>query len=171
MISSGSRAFLCTFVDKPNFASSGKTHQDYDLENPEGDHVLDALSLLEIHGDEARQGLADARTGLLRLFPYFFAKKKEPKTFTALAQHFIPQEDLGLGLRQKGLKIGVEGTIALVADSQQSVDWARVGDAKKMETKRWQSLIKAAKPNSKNILSFLGCKPTPSPSSTKPEVK
>jgi hypothetical protein len=69
------------------------------------------------------------------------------------------------------LKIGVEDTIALVAESQQSVDWAKVGDVKKMETKRWQSLIKAAKPNSKKILSFLGCKPTPSPSSTKPEVK
>jgi hypothetical protein len=69
------------------------------------------------------------------------------------------------------LKIGVEGTIALVAESQQSVDWAKVGDVKKMETKRWQSLIKAAKPNSKKILSFLGYKPAPSPSSTKPEVK
>jgi hypothetical protein len=76
-----------------------------------------------------------------------------------------------LGLRQEGLKIGVEGTIALVAESQQSVDWAKVGDVKKMEMKRWQSLIKAAKPNSKKILSFLGCKPTPSPSSSKSEVK
>jgi hypothetical protein len=81
------------------------------------------------------------------------------------------QEDLGLGLRQEGLKIGVEGTIALVDDSHRNVDWAKVGDAKKMETKRWQSLIKAAKPNSKKILSFLGCKPTPAPSSSKPEVK
>ena len=46
--------FLCTFVDKLSFASTGKTHQDYDLESPEGDRLLDALSLLEIHGDEAR---------------------------------------------------------------------------------------------------------------------
>jgi hypothetical protein len=69
------------------------------------------------------------------------------------------------------LKIGVEGTIALVPDSQQNIDWAKVGDAKKMETKRWQSLIKAAKPNSKKILSFLGWKPTPARSSSKPEVK
>ncbi|KAK1661626.1 hypothetical protein QYE76_049785 [Lolium multiflorum] len=148
-----------------------KTHQDYDMENPEGDRLLDALSLLEIHGDEARQGLADAKSGLSRLFPYFFAKKEEPETFTALAQHFIPEEDLGLRLRQEGLKIGVEGTIALVAESQQVVDWTKVGDVGKMETKKWQSMIKAAKPNSKKILSFLGCKPTPSPSTTKPEVK
>ncbi|KAK1627070.1 hypothetical protein QYE76_001385 [Lolium multiflorum] len=148
-----------------------KTQQDYDLENPEGDRLLDALSLLEIHGDEAREGLAEARTGLSRLFPYFFTKKEEPTTFTALAKCFNSQEDLGLKLRQEGLKVGVEGTIALVADSQQDVDWARVGDTKEMETKRWQSLIKAAKPNSKKILAYLGCKPTPAPSSSKPEVK
>ncbi|KAK1615873.1 hypothetical protein QYE76_021390 [Lolium multiflorum] len=114
---------------------------DFDLENPEGDRLLDALSLLDIHGDEACQGLADAKA------------------------------DLGLNLRQEGLKIGVEGTIALVADSQQTIDWAKVGDVQKMETKRWQSLIKAAKPNSKKILAFLRSKPTPAPSSSKPEVK
>ncbi|KAK1691764.1 hypothetical protein QYE76_008461 [Lolium multiflorum] len=144
--------------------NQGRTHQDYDLENPEGDRLLDALSLLEIHGDEARQGLADARSGLSRLFPYFFMKKEEPETFTALAKCFNSKEDLGLNLRQEGLKIGVEGTIALVADSQQDVDWAKVGDVKEMETKKWQSLIKAAKPHSKKILAFLGCKPTPAPS-------
>ncbi|KAK1642813.1 hypothetical protein QYE76_060618 [Lolium multiflorum] len=148
-----------------------KTQQDYDLENPEGDRLLDALSLLEIHGDEAREGLAEARTGLSWIFPYFFTKKEEPTTFTALAKCFNSQEDLGLKLRQEGLKVGVEGTITLVADSQQDVDWARVGDTKELETKRWQSLIKAAKPNSKKILAYLGCKPTPTPSSSKSEVK
>ncbi|KAK1632250.1 hypothetical protein QYE76_006565 [Lolium multiflorum] len=148
-----------------------ETHQDFDLESPEGDRLLDALSLLEIHGDEAREGLADAKAGLLKLFPYFFAKKKEPETFTALAKCFNSKEDLGLNLRQEGLKIGVEGTISLVADSQQDVDWAKVGDIKEMETKKWQSLIKAAKPKSKPILAFLGCKRTPAPSSSKPEVK
>jgi hypothetical protein len=76
----------------------GKTHQDFDLESPEGDRLLDALSLLEIHGDEAREGLADAKVGLLELFPYFFAKKKEPETFTAFAKCFNSKEDLGLNL-------------------------------------------------------------------------
>ncbi|KAK1663000.1 hypothetical protein QYE76_051159 [Lolium multiflorum] len=117
---------------------SGKTQQDYELESPEGDPLLDALSLLEIHGDEAREGLAEARTGLSRLFPYFFKKKEAPTTFTALAKCFNSQEDLGLQLRQEGLKVGVEGTIALVADSQQEVDWARVGNTEEMETKRFQ---------------------------------
>ncbi|KAK1662008.1 hypothetical protein QYE76_050167 [Lolium multiflorum] len=152
-------------------AVEGRTQQDYDLENPEGDRLLNALSLLEIHGDEARQGLTDARTVLSRLFPFHFAKKEEPESFTALAQCFKSKEDLGPSLRQEGLKIGVEGTIALVANSQQGVDWAKVGDVKDMETKKWQSLIKAAKPNSKKILAFLGFKPTPTPSSSKPEVK
>jgi hypothetical protein len=150
---------------------SGRTDQEYELENPEGDQLLDALSLLEIHGDEARDGLAEAKIGLSRLFPYFFKKKEAPATVLALAKCFNSQEDLGLQLRQEGLKVGVEGTIALVADSQQEVDWARVGNTEEMETKRWQSLIKAAKPNSKKILAYLGYNPTPAPSSSKPEVK
>ncbi|KAK1649067.1 hypothetical protein QYE76_066872 [Lolium multiflorum] len=148
-----------------------RTHQEYELENPEGDQLLDALSLLEIHGTEARDGLAEAEIGLSRLFPYFFKKKEEPAIFIDLAKCFTSQEDLGLQLRQEGLKVGVEGTIALVANSQQNVDWARVGDAEDIETKKWQSLIKAAKPNSKKILATLGYKPAPAPSSSKPEVK
>ncbi|KAK1682454.1 hypothetical protein QYE76_043302 [Lolium multiflorum] len=148
-----------------------RTHQEYELECPEGDELIDALSLLEIHGDEARDGLDDAEAGLSKLFSYFFPKKEEPNTFTALAKCFNVTEDLGLKLRQEGLKIGVEGTIALIADSQQDVDWTKVGDIKEMETKKWQSLIRAAKPPSKPILAFLGCKPTPAPSASKPEVK
>ncbi|KAK1608060.1 hypothetical protein QYE76_031733 [Lolium multiflorum] len=148
-----------------------RTHQEYELDNPEDDELLDALSLLEIHGTEARNGLAEAEAGLSRLFPYFFHKKEEPAVFIDLAKCFTGNEDLGLQLRQEGLKVGVEGTMALVAESQQQVDWSKVGDAGKIETKRWQSLIKAAKPNSKKILATLGYKPTTAPSSSKPEVK
>jgi hypothetical protein len=118
-----------------------------------------------------RQSISDAKAAFSRLFPYFFPKTDEPNTFDALAKRLIPKEDLGLALRQENLKIGVEGTIALVAESQQHVDWAKVGDVKNMETKKWQSLIKAAKPSSKKILAFLGYKPTPSSSSAKPDVK
>ncbi|KAK1645199.1 hypothetical protein QYE76_063004 [Lolium multiflorum] len=151
--------------------SERRTHQEYELENPEDDELLDALSLLEIHGTEARNGLAEAEAGLSRLFPYFFHKKEEPAVFIDLAKCFTGNEDLGLQLRQEGLKVGVEGTMALVAESQQQVDWSRVGDTGKIETKKWQSLIKAAKPNSKKILATLGYKPAPAPSSSKPEVK
>ncbi|KAK1652539.1 hypothetical protein QYE76_070344 [Lolium multiflorum] len=82
-----------------------RTHQEYELENPEDDELLDALSLLEIHGTEARNGLDEAEAGLSRLFPYFFHKKEQPATFIDLAQCFNGKEDLGLQLRQEGLKL------------------------------------------------------------------
>ncbi|KAK1652163.1 hypothetical protein QYE76_069968 [Lolium multiflorum] len=56
-------------------STSRRTHQEYELENPEDDELLDALSLLEIHGTEARNGLDEAEAGLSRLFPYFFHKR------------------------------------------------------------------------------------------------
>ncbi|KAK1677022.1 hypothetical protein QYE76_037870 [Lolium multiflorum] len=148
-----------------------KMGADFDLEEPEGDRLLDVVSLLEIHGDLARRSIADARTAFTRLFPYFFPKKKQPEIFSELAKHFIPEEDLGLTFRQENLKVGVEGTIALVAESQQSVDWSKAGEAKKINKEKWQALIKAAKPHSKKILSFLGYKPAASSSAAKPEVK
>ncbi|KAK1649070.1 hypothetical protein QYE76_066875 [Lolium multiflorum] len=148
-----------------------RTHQEYEVDGPVGDELLDALTLVEIHGDEARDGLENAEASLLKLFPYFFPKKETPSTFVELAKTFNGPEDLGLKLRQEGLKIGVEGTIALIADSQQDVDWAKVGDIEEMETKKWQSLIRAAKPSARPILSFLGVKPAPAPSASKPEVK
>ncbi|KAK1627747.1 hypothetical protein QYE76_002062 [Lolium multiflorum] len=77
-----------------------KTSQEYQLEKPEDDRLLDALSLLLIYGDEARQRISDAKAGFSRLFPYFFPKTEEPNTFAALAKRFIPKEDLGLALRQ-----------------------------------------------------------------------
>jgi hypothetical protein len=55
--------------------------------------------MLEFHGTEAREGIGHADSGLLRLFPYFFPKKAEPKTFLALAKDFNPPEDLGLKMR------------------------------------------------------------------------
>jgi hypothetical protein len=149
----------------------GRTNQEYELASPEGDQLLDALSLLEIHCDEARDGLSEAKIGLSRLFPYFFKKTEEPATFVALAKCFTSPEDLGLQLRQEGLKVGVEGTMALIAESQQQVDWSKVGNTGEIETKKWQSLIKAVKPSSKKILATLGYNPTPAPSSSKPEVK
>jgi hypothetical protein len=96
-------------VDNRNFVSAGKIHQDFELQEPKGDRLLDALSLLEIHGDLARRSIADARTAFTHLFPYFFPKKKQPEAFADLAKQFIPEEDLGLAFRQENLKIGVEG--------------------------------------------------------------
>ncbi|KAK1632208.1 hypothetical protein QYE76_006523 [Lolium multiflorum] len=79
----------------------GQTNQEFDLENPSNDPLLDALSYLEFHGTEVREGMEHADAGLSRLFPYFFPKKEEPKTFLALAKDFNPPEDLGLKMRQR----------------------------------------------------------------------
>jgi hypothetical protein len=149
---------------------TGRTGQEFELEDPDNDALLDALSVLEFHGSEAREGIDHATTGLSRLFPYFFPKKEEPATFLNLAKCFNPPEDLGLKMRQENMKVAVENTVALVADSQQTIDWAKVGDTEQIEQQKWRSLIKAAKPNTKKILSYLGIKPSSTPSSSKPEV-
>ncbi|KAK1615288.1 hypothetical protein QYE76_020805 [Lolium multiflorum] len=147
-----------------------QTNQDFDLTNPVDDPLLDALSYLELHGSEIREGVSNANAGLSALFPYFFPKKEEPSTFLNLAKMFNSSEDLGLKMRQENMKVAVENTVALVADSRQSVDWTKVGDTEQIEQSRWKSLIKAAKPNTKKILAYLGIKPASTPSSSRPEV-
>ncbi|KAK1551482.1 hypothetical protein QYE76_017718 [Lolium multiflorum] len=146
-----------------------KTAQKFQLDEPVNDPLLDALSLLEVHGCEARAGIDQAKAGLSRLFPYFFPRKEEPETFLDLAKCFNPAEDLGLKVRHENMKVAVENTVALVADSQQSIDWSKVGNTEQIEQSRWRSLIKAAKPNTRKILA-LGIKPSSTPSSSKPEV-
>ncbi|KAK1644509.1 hypothetical protein QYE76_009706 [Lolium multiflorum] len=147
-----------------------KTAQKFQLDEPVNDPLLDALSLLEVHGCEARAGIDQAKAGLSRLFPYFFPRKEEPETFLDLAKCFNPAEDLGLKVRHENMKVAVENTVALVADSQQSIDWSKVGDTEQIEQSRWRSLIKAAKPNTRKILAYIGIKPSSTPSSSKPEV-
>ncbi|KAK1630058.1 hypothetical protein QYE76_004373 [Lolium multiflorum] len=147
-----------------------KTAQKFQLDEPVNDPLLDALSLLEVHGCEARAGIDQAKAGLSRLFPYFFPRKEEPETFLDLAKCFNPAEDLGLKVRHENMKVAVENTVALVADSQQSIDWSKVGDTDQIEQSRWRSLIKAAKPNTRKILAYIGIKPSSTPSSSRPEV-
>ncbi|KAK1693004.1 hypothetical protein QYE76_009701 [Lolium multiflorum] len=91
----------------------------------------------------------------------------QPKIFSELVKRFRGEEDPALVYRQENLKVGVEGTIALVADSRQDVDWAKVGDPKGMNKEKCKTLVK--KPHSKKILAFLGHKPAASASTAKPE--
>ncbi|KAK1606699.1 hypothetical protein QYE76_030372 [Lolium multiflorum] len=144
-----------------------RTAQEYELEDPDNDPLLDAVSFLEFHGTEAREGIDEAKAGLLRLFPYFFPKKEAPATFLNLAKCFNPPE---LKMRHENQKVAVESTVALVADSQQTIDWTKVGDTDQIEQLKWRSLVKAAKPNTKKILAYLGVKPASTPSSSRPEV-
>ncbi|KAK1646651.1 hypothetical protein QYE76_064456 [Lolium multiflorum] len=104
---------------------------EFELEDPDNDPLLDAVSFLEFHGTEAH---------------------------------------LGLKMRHENMKVAVESTVALVADSQQTIDWAKVGNTEQIEQAKWRSLIKAAKLNTKKILSYLGIKPSSTPSSSRPEV-
>ncbi|KAK1627235.1 hypothetical protein QYE76_001550 [Lolium multiflorum] len=147
-----------------------RTAQEFELEDPENDPLLDAVSFLEFHGTEAREGIDEAKAGLSRLFSYFFPKKEAPATFLKLAKCFNPPEDLGLKMRQENMKVAVESTVSLVAHSQQTVDWAKVGDTEQIDQLKWRSLVKAAKPNTKKILAYLGIKPASTPSSSRPEV-
>ncbi|KAK1607191.1 hypothetical protein QYE76_030864 [Lolium multiflorum] len=103
-----------------------RTAQEFQLEEPVNDPLLDALSFLEVHGSEAREGIDQAKAGLSRLFPYFFPKKEEPATFLDLAKSFNSAEDLGLKMRQENMKVAVESTVALVADSRQTIDWMKL---------------------------------------------
>ncbi|KAK1645675.1 hypothetical protein QYE76_063480 [Lolium multiflorum] len=82
-----------------------KTSQEFELEDPDNDPLLDAVSFLEFHGTEAREGIDEAKAGLSKLFPYFFPKKEEPATFLALAKCFNPPEDLGLKMRHENMKL------------------------------------------------------------------
>ncbi|KAK1602799.1 hypothetical protein QYE76_018615 [Lolium multiflorum] len=143
-----------------------QTNQDFDLDNPVDDPLLDALSLLEFHGREIREGVANASAGLSALFPYFFPKKEEPSTFLALAKIFNSSEDLGLKMRHENMKVAENSWLRY----QQTIDRAKVGDTEQIEQSRWKSLMKAAKPNTKKILAYLGIKPASTPSSSRPEV-
>jgi hypothetical protein len=104
--------------------------EDFTLHEAEEDRPLDTLSILELHGDLARKNISEARAAFTRLFPYFFPKQTQPTIFSELTSRFLPKEDLGLAFRQENLKVGVEGTIALVAESQQTIEWAKAGETK-----------------------------------------
>jgi hypothetical protein len=56
------------------------------------------------------------------LLPPLLPKDTQPEIFSELTQRFLAKEDPVLAYRQASLKIGVEGTIALVAASGQEVD-------------------------------------------------
>jgi hypothetical protein len=103
------------------FVLEGRIGEQFTLHEADEDRLLDTLSILELQGDLARSNISDARAAFTRLFPYFFPKQTQPHTFSKLVKRFLPKEDIALAYHQDNLKIGVEGTIALVANSQE--DW------------------------------------------------
>jgi hypothetical protein len=69
------------------------------------------------------------------------------------------------------LKIGVEGTIALVAASGQKVDWAKAAAVKGLNNEKWKALVKDAKLYSKKLIAFLDPRSSASASTAQTEVK
>jgi hypothetical protein len=78
--------------------------------------------VLEMNCSLARDCLKCGRAALERIFPHLFPKAVIPEKFEPLAKSFLEKEDPMLAHRHASLKIGVEGTIALVMASGEKVD-------------------------------------------------
>jgi hypothetical protein len=111
------------------------------------------------------------RTALERIFPHFFPRSVLPDKFKPLAKSFTEQGDPALAHRQSSLKIGVEGTIALIMASGEKVDWAKVAAVRGLKSDKWTALIKSAKAFLKKIIAILDPKSSASTSTAQTEVK
>jgi hypothetical protein len=138
--------------------------EEYTLQEESDDFLINNLDLLELSCDLARTNISAARGVQNRLFSHFFPKHTQPDIFSELVHRFQTTDDLVLADRQASLKIGVEGTIALVAASGQEVDWAKAGTPAGINKEKWKTLVKDAKPQSKKIIAFLDPKSTASAS-------
>ena len=135
------------------------------------DRVLDTLTILELNCNLARECLSSARNALRHIFPHFFPKAAQPEIFAQLIEPFLAKDDPALAHRQASLKIGVEGTIALVAASGQKVDWAKAAAVKGLNNEKWKALVKDAKLYSKKLIAFLDPRSATSASAAQTEVK
>ncbi|KAK1642777.1 hypothetical protein QYE76_060582 [Lolium multiflorum] len=161
---------IISCFDTQNRRFTRRMGEVFTLHEEAEDRLLDALSILELNDDLVRTNISNARTAFTRLFPHFFPKET-PEIFSELVQRFLGKEDLVLAYRQDSLKIGVEGTIALVTSSEQNVDWAKAGSPKGMNKEKWKALMKDAKPQLKKILAFLNPKSAAFTSTARTEVK
>ncbi|KAM0927958.1 hypothetical protein ACQ4PT_002178 [Festuca glaucescens] len=137
----------------------------------EEDALLDTLSVLEMNCTLARDCLRAGRIALEHIFPHFFPKATLPDKFELLAKSFMGKDDPVVAHRQGSLKIGVEGTIALVIASGEKIDWAKVAAVRGLNKDRWTALIKSAKAYSKKIIAILDPIASSSASTAQTEVK
>ncbi|KAM0885795.1 hypothetical protein ACQ4PT_030102 [Festuca glaucescens] len=157
--------------DTQNRRFTRRMGEEYTLHGETEDRLLDTLSILELNGDLARTNISAARGALKRIFPHFFPKETQPEIFSELVQRFMVKEDPALAHRQNSLKIGVEGTIALVAASGQEVDWVKAGTPQGLNKEKWKALVRDAKPHSKKVIAYLDPKSAASTSTARTEVK
>jgi hypothetical protein len=134
------------------------------------DRLLDTLTVLEMNCSLARECLKSVRTTFERIFPYFFPKTDLPERFDQLAKHFNGKDDQSLAHRQASLKIGVEGTIALVAANGEKIDWAKVAAVRGLNNDKWKALIKNAKFFARKIIAILDPRSSASASTAQTEV-
>ncbi|KAM0841829.1 hypothetical protein ACQ4PT_058769 [Festuca glaucescens] len=160
----------CKKAEKDAAAAEGKMSEQYHLSQESDDRLLDTLDILELNCDLARKCMTSARNALRRVFPHFFPKETQPEIFSQLAHHFLAKDDPALAYRQASLKIGVEGTIALVAASGQKIDWVKTAAPKGLNSEKWKALVKDAKLYSKKIIAFLDPKSSASASVAQTEV-
>ncbi|KAM0916556.1 hypothetical protein ACQ4PT_010105 [Festuca glaucescens] len=158
-------------AEKDAVAAEGKMGEQYNLSQELDDCLLDTLDILELNCDLARKCITSARNALKRVFPHFFPKETQPEIFSQLAHHFLAKDDPALAYRQASLKIGVEGTIALVAASDQKIDWVKTAAPKGLNSRKWKALVKDAKLYSKKLITFLDPKSSASASAAQTEVK
>ncbi|KAM0871310.1 hypothetical protein ACQ4PT_039477 [Festuca glaucescens] len=151
--------------------STGKMGDQYNLRQELDDRLLDTLDILELNCDLACKCITFARNALKRVFPHFFPKETQPEIFSQLAHHFLAKDDPALAYHQASLKIGVEGTIALVAASGQKIDWVKTAAPKGLNSEKWKALVKDVKLYSKKIIAFLNPKSSASASVAQTEVK
>ena len=135
------------------------------------DALLDALSVLEMNCSLARDCLKCGQAALERIFPHLFLKAVIPEKFEPLAKSFLEKEDPVLVHRHASLKIGVEGTIALVMASGEKVDLAKAAAVRGLNKNSWTTLLKSAKAYSKKLLAFLDPSSSSTTSAAQPEVK
>jgi hypothetical protein len=145
--------------------------EEYTLQEESDDHLLNTLDILQLNCDLARTNISSARATFKRFFPHFFPKETQPEIFSELAQRFLATENPLLTYRQASVKIGVEGTIALVNTSGQEVDSVKAGSPKGMNKEKWKALVKNVKPPSKKIIALLDPASTASTSTARTEVK
>jgi hypothetical protein len=100
------------------------------------DRVMDALTVLELNCNLARECLSSTRDAFKRILPHFFPKIEQPEVFSQLVHLFLAKDDPALAHRQASLKIGVEGTIALAAASGQNVYWAKAAAVKGLKSEK-----------------------------------
>ncbi|KAK1644242.1 hypothetical protein QYE76_062047 [Lolium multiflorum] len=66
-----------------------KTSQEFELEDPDNDPLLDAVSFLEFHGTEAREGIDEARQGCRGFSPTSSRRKRNPQLSLLLPSALI----------------------------------------------------------------------------------